>query len=142
MVFLSCAVAGYAAYKTLLVPHELYAVSGRFAGCSEAPSCVSSVAEDDDHRVPALGYTSDPYFAMLMLEELVTRMGGRIDHESPNYLHAVFESPVMRFRDDLELLVLPNGRVEVRSAARLGYKDFGVNRARVEELRRSFEALP
>jgi uncharacterized protein (DUF1499 family) len=40
------------------------------------------------------------------------------------------------FVDDLELHLRPQeNAIAVRSAARLGYSDFGVNRRRVENLR-------
>jgi uncharacterized protein (DUF1499 family) len=42
----------------------------------------------------------------------------------------------MKFVDDAEFWVDPQAQaVQVRSAARLGRRDFGVNRARVEVLR-------
>ena len=40
----------------------------------------------------------------------------------------------MRYRDDVEFEV-DGDTVHVRSASRLGYGDFGVNRKRVEALR-------
>ncbi|MDX5299597.1 MAG: DUF1499 domain-containing protein, partial [Gammaproteobacteria bacterium] len=56
------------------------------------------------------------------------------------YLHVEARSRVMRFVDDLELLLHPDtGQIEVRSAARLGYADFGVNRTRIEALRHALE---
>lgn len=129
-------------YKTLSPPGDLYATTRVFAGCPARPSCVSTVAKDDPHRVAALGYAGDPSTALAMLREVVERMGGSLMNESPGYLHAVFESPTVRFRDDLELLLLPGGTIEVRSVSRFGYRDFGVNRERVEKLRQAFEAQP
>ncbi len=128
--------------QTLRTPAHLYAKTGTFAGCPTRPSCVSSIAEDDEHRVAELGYAGDALTALSMLREVVERMGGRIEHESAGYLHAVFTTPKMRYRDDLELLVLPEGKIEVRSISRFGYRDFGVNRTRVEQLRQGFEAVP
>lgn len=130
------------AYMTHTVPSHLYAKTGTFAACPTRPSCVSSLATDDVHRVAALAYTGDPATALSMLREVVERMGGTISNESPGYLHAVFVTPTMRYRDDLELLVLPEGRIEVRSISRFGYRDFNVNRNRVEALREAFEAVP
>ncbi|MGQ0619627.1 MAG: DUF1499 domain-containing protein [Panacagrimonas sp.] len=136
------AVVGLGVYKTLTPPGDLYVSTRVFAACPPRPSCVSSVATDDQHRVAALGYTADPSTAFSMLREVVERMGGQIQDEATDYLHAVFVSPKMRYRDDLEMLVLPGGKIEVRSASRFGYEDFGVNRDRVEDLRRAFEAMP
>jgi uncharacterized protein (DUF1499 family) len=56
--------------------------------------------------------------------------------ESGDYLHAECSSAVFGFVDDLELHLRPQGGlIAVRSASRLGYRDFGVNRKRVEKLR-------
>ena len=66
-------------------------------------------------------------------------MGGQIEKDDGDYLHAVFISTVFRFRDDLELRQdAAHSRIQVRSASRIGYSDLGVNRKRVEKLRREF----
>lgn len=142
LLVMAVIVVGLGFYKTLTTPTDLYVVSQQFAGCPARPSCVSSVAEDPEHSVAALAYAGDASTAYSMLREVVERMGGKIAHESPGYLHAVFTTPKMRYRDDLELLVLPEGKIEVRSISRFGYRDFGVNRARVDALRQAFEAVP
>ena len=57
------------------------------------------------------------------------------------YLHAESTSSLMGYVDDLELLLDPStGRVDVRSASRVGYGDMGVNAARVDTLRDSMSA--
>ncbi|MDP3413597.1 MAG: DUF1499 domain-containing protein, partial [Polaromonas sp.] len=59
--------------------------------------------------------------------------------ETPGYLYAQCSTRWLRFTDDLELLLDDAARViHVRSSSRLGRKDFGVNRARVEALRTRF----
>lgn len=127
---------------TLRTPSDLYTSDGKFAGCPSRPSCVSSQATDDEHRVPQLGFSSDPMLAHALLKEVIQRMNGKIVHERPNYLHAVFVSPIMHFRDDVELLLHPDGTVDVRSVSRFGWWDFGDNRKRVEAIRQQFEAMP
>ena len=55
------------------------------------------------------------------------------------YLHARCRTRI-GFVDDLELLLCRRqGVIQVRSASRFGIYDFGVNRRRVERLRRRFE---
>lgn len=142
IVVAALGLAAYGVYATVTPPKHLYFLSHSFGGCPQRPSCVSSRAEDDQHRVAALGYTGDANTAYAMLREVVEREGGRIQHESPEYLHAVFTSPRLKLRDDVELLVLPEGRIDVRSVARFGYDDFGENRERVEKIRQGFEAIP
>ena len=63
----------------------------------------------------------------------------RVITQDGQYLHAEFSSPLMGFVDDVEFLLAPEQMViDVRSAARLGSSDFGVNRKRVESLREQF----
>ena len=53
-----------------------------------------------------------------------------------SYLYAEYRTPLLRYVDDLELFYDErSGLVHVRSASRLGRRDFGVNRKRVEALR-------
>ena len=60
----------------------------------------------------------------------------KIITQSDNYLHAECSSAVFGFVDDLELHLRPaQNLVAVRSAARLGRSDLGVNRRRVESVR-------
>lgn len=55
-----------------------------------------------------------------------------------DYLHVEFRSRFFGFVDDTEFaLDEVAGVVHVRSAARLGHSDFGVNRRRVETIRES-----
>jgi uncharacterized protein (DUF1499 family) len=56
--------------------------------------------------------------------------------EEGSYLYAEYQSKLMGYVDDVELLLDDKARlVHVRSASRLGRKDFGVNRERIEALR-------
>lgn len=142
LIVTALALAAAGVYKTLTPPADLFVVSGEFAGCPERPSCVSSMAQADIQRVAALAYTGDVSTAQSMLREVVERLGGHVQDEKPGYLHAVFESRGLRLRDDLELLLQPEGRIEVRSASRFAYSDLGANRDRVERLRRAFEVVP
>ena len=60
----------------------------------------------------------------------------KIISSTDDYFHAECSSAVFGFVDDLELhLRLREKLIAVRSAARLGYSDLGVNRRRVESLR-------
>jgi len=57
-----------------------------------------------------------------------------------NYLYAEFRSKLLGFVDDVEFTHDDKaGVIHVRSASRLGRRDFGVNRARVEALRGRIE---
>lgn len=55
--------------------------------------------------------------------------------DEPEYLYAQCSTPVLKFTDDVEFwLDTPAGLIHFRSASRLGRKDFGVNRARIETI--------
>lgn len=125
--------------RTLTTPDHLYAVSGEFAGCPSRPSCVSSRAGSADHKIAPLRYSGQMSVVVSRLERLVSAMDGVSEvRREGNYIHAVFQTPTMKYRDDLELLVGAEGEVDVRSISRFGYRDFGVNRARVEALREAY----
>ena len=54
-----------------------------------------------------------------------------------NYFRFVYTSSLMRFKDDLEIYIDPKkDGIQVRSSSRTGYSDLGVNRERVEEIRK------
>lgn len=56
-----------------------------------------------------------------------------------DYLYAEFRSALLGFVDDFELYF--DGQViQVRSCSRLGRRDFGVNRKRIEAIRRRVQA--
>ncbi|NMM04999.1 DUF1499 domain-containing protein [Polaromonas sp.] len=58
----------------------------------------------------------------------------------PDYLYAQCTTRWLKFTDDVEFFLDKAAAViHVRSASRLGQKDLGVNRARVEALRARFE---
>ena len=53
-----------------------------------------------------------------------------------NFMQAVVKTPVMKFRDDVQLLFSPDDMlIQVRSSSRLGISDLGTNARRVETLR-------
>lgn len=67
--------------------------------------------------------------------------GSRVVTVADGYVHAEFRSIVFGFVDDVEFLVdEANGRIDVRSASRVGYSDLGTNRRRVEDIRRRLAA--
>ena len=75
--------------------------------------------------------------SMAKLRAIVAaQRGATIVTERPNYLYVQFETRWLRFVDDTEFWFDPATRlVQVRSASRIGRKDMGVNRARIETIR-------
>jgi uncharacterized protein (DUF1499 family) len=104
-------------------------------------SVVSQHSSNDYHAIAPLKYAGDPAAAMNRLRDVVGSMNGcSIVEAKDNYLYAQFTTFFMRYIDDVEFMVdRDKAVIHVRSASRLGRKDFGVNRERVESIRRLFE---
>ena len=123
-------------------PASLGVRDGRLAACPDRPNCVSSQLSDKTHAVAPLDYMGGAEAAMARVAAIIeAQEGARIVTRRADYLHAEYQSKLMGFVDDLELLADPAAHViHVRSASRLGYSDLGVNRARVDALRAAFAA--
>jgi uncharacterized protein (DUF1499 family) len=113
----------------------------RLDGCPSSPNCVSSEALDAEHAVAPLHLTGDPQKAWKAITKIVGQMPRHTIVEHTNhYLHVECKSRLFRFVDDLELLLDPATMViAIRSAARVGKSDLGVNRRRVEALRKKLK---
>jgi uncharacterized protein (DUF1499 family) len=103
---------------------------GRLRACPGSPNCVNS----EEGGVPPLPAAGDAGWARL--REAVTALGGSIEREEDAYMHATFRSRLFGFVDDLECR-RDGDVVQVRSASRTGWWDLGVNRRRVENIRRA-----
>ncbi len=111
--------------------------------CSPRPNCVCSQNETRRHAVAPLPLAGRmPIQALAFLTRIVSSLpGGRVVGQTENYLHCEFTSRWLRFVDDVDFAVdQAAGVVHVRSAARTGWWDFGVNRRRVEKIRRLYSA--
>jgi len=114
------------------------------APCPGSPNCVSSQAVDREHFTEPLRFTGA---ASLAWNRLKSALGMEprltIVEDTGSHLHAEARSLVFRFVDDIEFVLEPGKDViQVRSASRSGYSDFGVNRRRVERLRKAFNEQP
>ena len=111
--------------------------------CPNRPNCVSSRAPPGDRaHVAALPLPPGPggFQAVRAAVERLPRT--RIVEATAGSLRAECRSRLAGFVDDLELEASPEtGLVHVRSAARTGFWDLGVNRRRLERLRRMIAGL-
>jgi len=123
-------------------PANLGVKDGRLARCPDTPNCVSSQSADGRHAVAPLTYSTSEAEALVSLKEIVLQMkGARITEETDGYIHAEFTSTICRFVDDVEFTVNESLKtIDLRSASRLGYSDFGVNRKRIEAIRTAWKA--
>lgn len=116
-------------------PTDLGVKDGRFAPCKPSPNCVSSQADaaDREHYIAPIAFRG----TMADVRKAVESMQrSTVISATGNYLYAEYRTRLLRYVDDLELFYDERaGLVHVRSASRLGRRDFGVNRKRVEALR-------
>jgi uncharacterized protein (DUF1499 family) len=113
---------------------------GELSPCPKSPNCVSSLSEDQSHHVEPLNYEVSQEEAREKLISVINSMKrSEIVTAEVNYIHAIFKSALFGFVDDVEFAFDEQRKViDVRSASRTGYSDLGVNRKRVEEIRKKF----
>lgn len=129
-----------AIFGTSSQPLNLGVHDGQLASCPNSPNCVSSQSEDSPHYIQPLfnRYVSTPIQTLQSIVEKYPRV--KILTHDETYLHAEFRSFFCRFVDDVEFYYNQSEEVvHMRAAARVGYKDFGVNRRRLETIRKEFE---
>jgi uncharacterized protein (DUF1499 family) len=116
------------------------ATTKRLAPCPNSPNCVSSLAPDEAHRVDPIAFRGDPAMALAKLRTIIEGMPRAvITRQDEDSLHAEFTSWLLRFVDDVDVVVDPDaGVIHLRSASRVGYSDLGVNRKRVEAIRAAY----
>jgi uncharacterized protein (DUF1499 family) len=115
----------------------------QLAPCPGCPNCVSSdAATGTSHYItPFALYVSAPQAWTTLREILQSQPRTKIVTHHDNYLHAEVSSRIFGFIDDMEFHLRPEqASIAVRSGARLGYYDFGVNRKRINKLRDQLRA--
>ena len=124
------------------MPEGLGVDGGLLAPCPNKPNCVSSFAGDEDHRIEAIAIEGSDEVAWQNLRRLLEGAPRvEIVTSSATYIHAVYTTPIMRFRDDVEFLLRTDeNEIAVRSASRVGYSDMGLNRDRIDAIRAALEA--
>lgn len=117
-------------------------MAGSLRACPSSPNCVSSDARDAGHRIDPIRIVGPPEEAFEAARRVVAGWPrSEVVRDEPDFLHVECTSAVMRFVDDLELLLRSDrAEIAVRSASRVGYSDLGVNRRRVERLREELVA--
>lgn len=112
----------------------------RLAPCPKSPNCVSSLALGGRAAIAPLRIEYSPVETFACLTRLAGAMKrARVVMAEEGFLHLEFRT-LLGFVDDVAFQLDPAGKViHMRSASRLGYWDFGVNRRRLERIRTAFE---
>jgi uncharacterized protein (DUF1499 family) len=117
--------------------------NGEFLSSPNTPNWVSSMVEDKVHAIAPIEYIG------IDRQEAIKKILAILDKEErcrvitikADYIHAEFRTKIFRFVDDVEFYFPPDREIiHIKSAARLGKGDLGVNRKRMELLREKFAA--
>jgi uncharacterized protein (DUF1499 family) len=112
----------------------------KLAPCPNKPNCVCSTDSDAEHKIEPFPIKTNVAQSLSKLKNLIlNEPRTEIVESTGTYLHAVYTTAIMRFKDDVEFLVDEKAKnIQVRSASRVGHSDLGVNRKRVEALRKAY----
>jgi uncharacterized protein (DUF1499 family) len=117
----------------------------RLKPCPRTPNCVATgPGGRPEQRMEPIPYRDGAQARARLRAVLRELPRTRIvldDLDRSGYLHAEVRSALFRFVDDVELAFDDSrGELHFRSASRLGRSDFGVNRRRMEAIRRALAA--
>ena len=143
MIIMAVFLLGLVAYTVMAMlsqkmPNTLGLKDGLLVPCPDSPNCVCSESHskgDVEHAIEGILVTSDSW---TRLKQVIQEQGGRIEKEEGDYLHATFSSAIFRYVDDVEFRQdVKEGIIHMRSASRIGRSDFGVNRQRMESIKKA-----
>ena len=125
---------------------ELGVANGQLLPCPTTPNCVSSQAKGQKNYIEPIRFRGNSFEAK---SHLLTVLGKfdrfQIMVAEDHYIRVEFTSKVFRFVDDVEFYFPDTNSEEtiihVRSASRVGILDFGVNRKRIEKIRREIDVV-
>ncbi len=102
--------------------------------CGSLPNCVNSQSGDGIQAIEPL--TADAGQWQTLKSWIARQEDWEIVIDDGTFLQAVVKTPLMKFRDDVQLLFVPDRQlIQVRSSSRLGLSDLGTNARRVATLR-------
>lgn len=124
-------------------PNDLGIKDGKLNPCPNKPNCVNSQAssEDREHSIQPISYIGSRTDEESRIKSVVASMPRtRLIKEETGYLYFEFTSLLMRYVDDVEFYLDDTTKlIHIRSASRLGHSDLGVNRKRMEAIRKGLQ---
>ena len=75
------------------------------------------------------------------MNNILTQICEKKKKELDQFFHIEVTSRIFGFVDDVEFYLNEPGIIHFRSASRIGYSDLGVNRERMETIRKTFQNL-
>lgn len=125
-------------------PNDLGVTDGRLKPCPDTPNCVNSQSDTPQHAIPPIPFQGPAAEAGEKIRSaLLQQPRTQIVSDDGDYIHAESRSALFRFVDDVEIYIDAEQQViHIRSASRVGRSDLGVNRQRVESIRKAFANAP
>ena len=115
---------------------------GKFSNCPDKPNCVSTKSFNKKVYIDPIEYTGSRDDAKKLLILAILSYGSsKIQKDQDGFVHVEFVSEIFGFVDDVEFYFSKPGVIDFRSASRIGYSDLGVNRNRMEAIRKKFNDL-
>ena len=106
----------------------------KLAPCPDSPNCVSTQSEEKRHAMKPLPYLQTREASREKILSILKDMKRtKIVKLTESYIHVECRTALLRFVDDVEFFLDGTTRVvHFRSASRVGYYDFGLNRRRMK----------
>lgn len=102
--------------------------------CGWLPNCINSQSGRGVHASEPISANAEQW--QKLKAWIAQQEDWEITVNENNFMQAIVKTPMMRFRDDIQLLFFPDDQlIQVRSSSRLGLSDLGTNAIRVETLR-------
>lgn len=132
--------AGLSMESHRVVP-ALGVVDGKLSPCPDKRNCWNSDDPQDKFRIAPIDDPDGRIWAQL--DQVVLGMPRtKLIEQGESYKRYTQSTAFFRFVDDIEFLHRPElGQIAIRSGSRVGFSDFGVNEARIAEIRERIAAL-
>lgn len=118
-------------------PITLAITGDQLPACPKQPNCVSSQSNDQSHYILPLNYQGSKEEAKAKLIEIINSIPNvTVTSQSKNTIKAEYKSTILSFIDDMEFYIQDTPKqIDIRSASRVGFYDFGANEKHIEEIR-------
>ena len=109
---------------------------GKLAPCPDSPNCVSTQSEEKGHAMKPLPYLQTREASREKILSILKDMKRtEIVKLTESYIHVECRTALLHFTDDVAFFLDDTTRVvHFRSASRVGYYDFGLNRRRMKRI--------
>lgn len=121
-------------------PSEVGASMTTLSPCPSSPNCVITTEDGGGKKMATLPFKATRAQTKQALEDVINATPRTsIETSTETYLHAVFTTKLMKFKDDVEFILDPELRVvHFRSASRVGHSDMGANKKRMTAFTKAY----